>query len=416
MPKRAGHGLAVMGIAVAAGLCLALPARATSLPAGFEEVVLASQLDSPTAVDWAPDGRMFVTEKAGVLKVVTPGRAPEATTVLDVSKRVNTYGDRGLLGLAVAEDFARTGHVYLVYTYELDRRHRAGRKTSRLTRVTVSPDNVVRGGEVVILGRQGSKPCERRSNTRDCIPADAFLHTIDTVRAAADGTLWVSTGDAASSYDPDYEDAFDAYRNDSFAGKLIHVDRRGRGLPGHPFCRRDGDLSHVCTKLHAKGFRNPFRFTLWKGQPIVGDLGLQDREEIEFARAGGNYGWPCYEGSIRTPRFVRNPLCRRWYDRVGSPGGPRGPLYSYGGRPAGVVVGPVFEGKGWPAAYRGRLFFADYGRSFISTLDLRRGTATTFARKVSAPAALEQSPGGGLAYVDVGGGEVREIRWSPGSR
>ena len=51
---------------------------ATTLPTGFEQLVLATGLDTPTAVDWAPDGRMFVTEKAGVLKVVTPGSAPAA--------------------------------------------------------------------------------------------------------------------------------------------------------------------------------------------------------------------------------------------------------------------------------------------------------------------------------------------------
>ncbi len=152
---------------------------------------------------------MFVIEKAGVLKVVTPASAPAATTVLDISDHVNAYGDRGLLGMAVSPDFASTGHIYLLYTYEVDRRRQDGRKTSRLTRITVGPDNRVRGKERVIVGRDGDTPCKRVSNTRDCIPADAPTHTIGTVRAEPDGTLWLGTGES-TAYDIFYASAYDA--------------------------------------------------------------------------------------------------------------------------------------------------------------------------------------------------------------
>lgn len=385
-----------------------------ALPAGFEEVLLASHLDTPTAIDWAPDGRMFVAEKAGLLKVVTPGAAPQATTVLDISDRVNGYGDRGLLGLAVARDFARTGHLYLLYTYEVDRLRQDGRKTARLSRVTVGPDNQAHGRERVIVGRDGATPCKRLSNTRDCIPADAPTHTIGTVRADPDGTLWFGSGES-TAYDVHYLKAFHAYREDSFAGKLMHVDSRGRGLPGHPFCPRDRDLSHVCTKLHAKGFRNPFRFTLGDAAPIVGDVGLDHREEIDIARPGGNYGWPCFEGSLRTPAFRYARGCRAWYARAGTRA-PAPPLHDYRGGPGGVIVGPVLGGETWPDAYRGRLAFGDYARGFISMLDLSDGTAKRFADDIGFPVALEQSPRGQLAYVDIGAGEVREIAWASDHR
>ena len=336
------------------GLCLAGPgsAAAAELPAGFEDLVLATGLDTPTAIDWAPDGRLFIVEKVGVLKVVVPARAPEATTVLDISDHVNSYGDRGLLGLALAHDFARTGHAYLLYTYETDRSRQDGRKTSRLTRITVGPDNRVRGRERVILGKDGSRPCKRLSNTQDCIPADAPTHTIGTVRAGRDGTLWLGTGES-TAYDIDYVDAFHAYRNRTFAGKVIHVDKRGRGLRDHAFCPRDDDRSHVCTKLHAKGFRNPFRFTVHAGTAIVGDVGLDTREEIDVTVAGGDYGWPCHEGTIRTPAFSRDRRCLRRYsfERNGHPS--EGPLYDYAGGPGTVIVGPVFDAPAWPAEYRG---------------------------------------------------------------
>jgi glucose/arabinose dehydrogenase len=407
--------LARLGYAAALLLALAPAAGASTLPAGFEEVVLATDLDTPTAVDWAPDGRMFVTEKAGVLKVVTPAGAPEAATVLDISDHVNGYGDRGLLGLAVARDFARTGHVYLVYTYELDRLRQDGRKTARVTRVTVRPDNRVAGGERVILGRDGARPCRRLSNTRDCVPADAPTHTIGTVRAAADGTLWLGSGES-TAYDISYLNVFHAYRENTFAGKVIHVDGDGRGLRRHPFCPRDRNLAHVCTKLHAKGFRNPFRFTLNGSVPVVGDVGLADREEIDLAEPGGNYGWPCFEGTIRTPAFRQHPRCRWWYARAGEPGAPTAPLHDYPGNPGGVIPGPIFSGSTWPAVYRGRLFFADYTRRFVSLLDLDSGDVTPFGQDVAHAVALEQSPRGQLAFVDIATGEVREIAWSPDNR
>ena len=47
----------------------------------------------------------------------------------------------------------------------------------------------------------------------------------------------------------------------------MHVDRNGNGLPGHPFCPADTNLTHVCTKVYAKGLRNPFRFTLRRRRP-----------------------------------------------------------------------------------------------------------------------------------------------------
>jgi glucose/arabinose dehydrogenase len=377
--------------------------------------VLASGLGAPTDVDFAPDGRMFVVEKSGLLKVVTPGSAPQAATILDISDHVNAYGDRGLLGMAVAPDFAKTGHVYLLYTYEVDHTRQDGRKTSRLTRITVGPDNKIKGKERVIVGRDGDKPCKRVSNTSDCIPADAPTHAIGTVRADPDGTLWLGSGES-TAYEIAYLDAFHAYSTRSFAGKLIHVDERGRGLPGHPYCPRDSNLTHTCTKLHAIGFRNPFRFTVHDGLPIVGDVGLETREEIDIARPGHNYGWPCYEGFVRTPAFRTNRFCRPKYAREGTRRALSKPLYDYPGYPGTVVVGPVLEGGPWPMQYRGRLFFGDYTRNFIQSLDLSTGKAAPFASDAGAPVDLEQAPDGNLAYVDIADGTVKEIAWAPANR
>src|SRR5439155_1522115 len=83
-------------------------------------------------------------------------------------------------------------------------------------------------------------------------------------------TLWLGNGDASdwTKVDPM---ALRTYDEQSFAGKIIHIDRNGMGLPGHAFCPGDNDLTHVCTKLYAKGMRNPFRFTIRQGTgPVFG--------------------------------------------------------------------------------------------------------------------------------------------------
>ena len=87
----------------AAGAVMALaavPTHAASYPSGFEERTVVGGLSDPMSMAWAPDGRMFVIEKPGRLKVVPPGGST-ATTILDISNRVNHASDRGLLGLAL---------------------------------------------------------------------------------------------------------------------------------------------------------------------------------------------------------------------------------------------------------------------------------------------------------------------------
>ena len=135
------------------------PARATTLPAGFAEETLAAGLTQPTAVAWTPDGRMLVAEKPGRLKVVNPS-STSATTVLDISSRVNSDSDRGLLGLAVDTAYATNQYVYLLYAYELNplTPDGDGAMVSQLLRIKLSAASVV-SDETVLLGSYTSGPC-----------------------------------------------------------------------------------------------------------------------------------------------------------------------------------------------------------------------------------------------------------------
>ena len=111
--------LAQLAFAGALLLALTAPAAyAAGYQPGFEERTVVGGLTEPTAMAWAPDGRLFVAEKPGRLKVVAPG-GTSATPILDISSSVNDFHDRGLLGLAIDSAFATNGYIYLLYTYDV---------------------------------------------------------------------------------------------------------------------------------------------------------------------------------------------------------------------------------------------------------------------------------------------------------
>jgi glucose/arabinose dehydrogenase/PKD repeat protein len=373
---------------------------------------------------WAPDGRLFVAELHGVVRVAVGGKTlPEP--LIDISDHVNRTGDRGLLGIAVDADFETNHYLYLLYVHEDGKAPADHGKTSRLTRVVVRPDNTVANPsspETVILGSHAQADCPPPDNNLDCIPADYIAHSIGTVRADPDGTLWVGVGDASIAGQTDTR-ALRTYDERSYAGKILHVDRQGRGLPEHAFCPSDADLTHICTKVYARGFRNPYRFALRGGGlgPIVGDVGMSAFEEINLTAAGRNYGWPCWEGPNHTPSWGETPECAEVY----AAGGTTAPDFAYAGAgtPTGggtaIVGGPTYPGGDYPDSFDGEIFYGDWAHGFIRRV--RFGESGPVAQDFLWGAEvldLQIAPNGNLAYVDAakwedGAGLVAEIAYCP---
>ncbi|MFN2615926.1 MAG: PQQ-dependent sugar dehydrogenase [Thermoleophilaceae bacterium] len=423
------HGRILITLLVAG--CFAWGAPATSAaatyPADFYESTLVSGLTRPTAIDWIPDGRMLIAQQSGLVQVLEPGAA-SPTTLLDLRDRVNSYGTRGLLGLAVDSNFSSNGYLYLLYTYELYPLTPDGSSpaVAQLLRVQLDASDAV-AEEKVLLGSSVSGPCPAADNGVDCIPADGDSHTIGTVRSAPDGTLWVGSGDGAG-YEAVDQLAFRSYDEAGLAGKIMHIDRAGHGLPGHSFCPGDGDLGHVCTKLYAKGFRNPFRFTLRPdGGVVVADVGWTRLEEIDLLTSGGkSYGWPCYEASEHTSGptsgYKDDPKCPPEYGKEGTADAHTPPDYEYLHTAGGnsIIAGPEYHGHTYPSRFRGLIFFGDYNAGFVKTL-----TRDSNGQLVAADFAdgwrgvdLEQGPDGNLVYADygtgaAGTGAVREIVGPP---
>jgi glucose/arabinose dehydrogenase len=421
--RRAPAVLAVLLLALAlAGTARAAvdvpPGAPVTLPEHFEDVTLGEGFFVPTAMAFAPGGRTFVAQLWGRVSVIQDGKVEE---LLDIGDHVNIHGDRGLIGMAVDADFATNGHLYLLYVYEPGPDpSAAGPKAARLTRVVVNPDNTVANPaspETVILGKEGAEPCGAPSNELDCMASSAPTHTVGTVRADPDGTLWVGMGDGADAV-PNDERALRTYDERAYNGKLLHIDGAGNGLPGHPFCPDDTDLTHVCTKVYAKGFRNPYRFALRPGGagPVVGDVGFNSHEEIDLAEPGGNYGWPCWEGPGPTPGWDSNVACDPFY----APGAVDEPAWTYGNGPgASIVGGPPYPASGpFPAAFDGDYLVGDYAQGWIKRLEL--GSEPPVVKEFAGgagPLDLQVTPAGNVAYAAAEGlsfdGRVAEIRHCP---
>jgi PKD repeat protein len=225
--------------------------------------------------------------------------------------------------------------------------------------------------------------------------------------------------------------ALRTYNEETFAGKLMHVDRNGNGLPGHPFCAANTNLTHVCTKVYAKGLRNPFRFTLRNGtNPVIADVGWEEYEEIDLSAPGRNYGWPCWEGPSPTPGYKELSGCAPYYSGSGAPVGVTLPEYSYHHSlfpdyGASILAGPIYPSTGaYPSQYFGRFFFGDYVAGFISSAAIGpNGTLTVerFAGDWQGNVDLELGPADDLYYVnwgdgDAGSGSLKRIVYTPGNR
>ena len=222
------------------GACLSLSVPKTvlaALPAGFEVETIAGGLNYPAAMTFVNDGRIFVAEKAGAVRIIKNGAL--LTSPLIQLTDVNAYADRGLIGITIDPNFSTNGYLYLLYTYEnTPGTNFAGTKTVRLVRVTVVGDAADESSKVVILGSVGGSfgtaSCENFAITADCIPSDSPSHSGGALRFGPDGKLYVSLGDGAHF---DYVDprAQRAQNLDSLGGKILRINTDGTGVLTNPF-------------------------------------------------------------------------------------------------------------------------------------------------------------------------------------
>jgi len=354
--------------ALAAGLAATEPARAAQLPSGFSESTVVSGLEAPTAMAISRDGRIFVCEQGGRLRVIKNG---QLLTRPFVTLNVSSVGERGLLGVALHPNFPQTPYVYLYYTAVKPRIH------NRLSRFTARGDRGLLGSELRLLDLPALGPTN---------------HNGGAVHFGSDGMLYVGVGENAQ--------AENAQSLETPLGKILRLQPDGRIPRNNPFF---GNTTGQARAIWAYGLRNPFTFAFAKnGRLFINDVGAGTFEEVNEGEAGANYGWPATEGPTSDPRF-------------------KAPLFSYGhgGSPTTgcAIVGAAFyepDHRQFPVSYDGSFFFADLCSGWIRRLDAFSGfTPVAFASGISAPVDLAVSEDGALYYLAAGDGTLRRVTHTP---
>ena len=319
---------------------------------------LIGKFDDPVYVTQPPDGggTLYVVERAGRVRAVAPDGGVAPRPFLDIDRLVSTTGEAGLLSLAFAPDYERSGRLYVDYA------DRDGRERVVEYRRPPGEDSVDPGSARDIL----------------TIPHPNFVHWSGLLAFGPGDHLYIGVGDGG----PDYPIPATSQERGSLLGKILRIDpcrgtkAAGRCLGGRPYTvprtnpyvgRRGRD------EVYALGLRNPWRYSIdpKTGDLWIGDVGDFTQEEIDHvgarAAAGANFGWPDLEGTAQTKSDVKAPGSIRpvlTYGRTGKPNDPN----------CAVTGGYVVRDPELPSL-EGRYLYGDFCRGQIRSFELRGGRA-----------------------------------------
>lgn len=448
-----------------AGRSVSATKQALTVPPGFQDSVVLGGLSQPTAVRFAGDGRIFVAEKSGLVKVVDPARGGDASVFADLRTNVHNYWDRGLMDLELHPDFPATPYVYVLYAHDAElggTAPRWGSVETTMDSCPTPPGPTALG--CVVSGRLSRLTAEGDvwSGVEDVLienwPQQFPSHSLGSIAFGPDGMLYVTGGDGASFDYADYgqvgeplnplgdppvavgeeqmppEARGGALRSQNvsvagfpavFSGKLLRVDPlTGQAPDDNPL---SGSVRSDARSIVASGLRNPYRmaFRPQTDELWIGDVGWGSWEEINRLivppERVANFGWPCFEGPIYQTGYSATDLalCEELYDEEDAHVTPH---YSYAhDGPVAVedgcswvqgsaIAGLAFYTEGlYPDEYRNALFFADYARECIWVMlpDAEGVPDPTqrrvFARGVDQPVQLTIGPGNDLYYVSHSG-------------
>ncbi|MDQ3724412.1 MAG: PQQ-dependent sugar dehydrogenase [Actinomycetota bacterium] len=396
-------------------------AKAVTVPDGFHARVLPipraneapspgyiNGLRKPTAVDFAPDGKMFVADWFGRVKVFDSVEDTSPTLAVDVATDVHSFGDRGLLGMKLDPEFgtSENNFVYLAYAYDVPMGSATAAKaefgdggdnckneapytdcliSGRVVRVALNP-------ATGIAAAGAKEPPQQELVQSWCQQFNS--HSVGDIEFDSTGALLVSGGEGANYAASDYgqfanpcgdpaneggslrsQDVRSGGDQTDYSGSVIRIDREtGEALPDNPLF----DSADVrARRLLAYGLRNPFRFEIrpGTGEVYIGDVGQSLWEELNrvtspptLGQGAVNFGWPCYEGGSGTSNPMKAwqslanegqaPLCKTLYES----GLVQAPFWSYG---HGKTAGYLFPGDACDpspgAAYSGLAFYDPTG-------------------------------------------------------
>lgn len=333
-------------------------AGAVAVPAGFTLSRFISGFgDITTAAVMAPDGRMFVCEQSGKLRVVKNG-ALIATPVITLP--VQHDGERGLLGVTLHPDFATNRYIYLYYTTADGGIH------NRIVRYVLEGDVAIPSSATILA---------------DLPTLDGRKHNGGSMAFGGDGKLYVAVGDNS--------DNANAQSLQIPFGKILRFNSDGSIPLDNPF---SSQTTGINKSIWARGLRNPFSFAIeaGTGRMHINDVGNFSWEEVNLGRPGANYGWPVTEGPTTNPAFDAPLLA---YAHADSP-----TLFE-----GLAIVGAAFYRPITPSfgsAYVGSYFFADYVFGWVYRLDPATGKANAFAHVADFVTGLLVGPDGSLYILN----------------
>lgn len=323
------------------------------VPEGFEVATICTGITACTALEAAADGRVFICEQTGGLRVVKDGKLlAEPFVVLPV----DATWERGLIGVAVDPAFPETPYVYVCYVANEPYPHHV------VSRLTAEGEKAAPGSEKVLL--EGDDQRKLGGN----VPAG---HQGGAIHFGADGKLYIAIGEQTAEK-PSQDLG-------TFLGKMLRIDRGGAIPSDNPFV---AEAKGKYQAIWARGLRNPFTFAV---RPKSGELFINDVggkfEEINIGLPGANFGWPVVEHGPTSDARFRGPL--HWYHQASISGGAFLPADSP-----------------WPAEMRGRYFFADFVHGWIKSLDPNHPEdVVDFAGGLRRPVDLRFAPDGTLLVL-----------------
>ena len=342
----------------------------------FQNEILATGFNLPTAIKFLPDGRMLVVELAGTIKVLPPPyTTPDPTPFLQLTNIGSAGVQQGIYDIALDPNFSTNHYYYIFYTLGTPNVDRLSRFTANATLT-----GTIAGSEFVIY--------------QDPEIANAEHHG-GAINFSNDGKILLTTGE--------HFNAGEAQDLTKPRGKILRFNMDGTIPTDNPFYDGAGPNYDA---IWALGLRNPFRayYDAPTGRLIIGDVGGNDYstaiEEVDIGARGANYGWPNVEAPNGNPAYTAPAY-----------------YYPHNGRDAAITGGFVYHGTQFPSSYQGSYFFADYTQNWIKrlTFDANGNVNGVFNFEpadgsVDGPYGdivyLTEGPDGALYYVDLGYSDI----------
>jgi glucose/arabinose dehydrogenase len=346
------------------GLLLALPlVHAASVPAGFNDRQVASGFRSPTSMGVLPDGRVLVVEQNGVIRLVKEDALQSASFY--TVQNVDSFSERGCLGVTADPNFAVNQYVYLYCTVKTA----SGASRNRVLRVTASGDVALPGSETTILELPD-------------VPQGVQWHMGGPVRFGVDGKLYVAVGGHENLRTNPLEASFSQNLASPF-GKVLRINPDGSFPSDNPYF----NTPNAYRGIYLLGLRNPYSVDVQPntGLLYINDVGAGSVEEINQGVAGANYAWPIYEGRNNDPRFTNA-------------------VFEYGRSAGCAITGGSFYNPmntQFPSKYVGKYLFSDYCSGWIRMIDPANpgAGAEEFATGINSPVGMGVTPDGSLYYL-----------------